>query len=202
MQTHGFLLQQPESDSYAFRIDRGPTSDLNKTYNLKLQKEVKSLSAFCFGRRSDAFCTYQCRKVAQISAQRICEDSWFLSEAYEELEPCDHFGAGSCRWFRCRCHPLSEPNVSEVTEVMEVAEVALGFCKKTLLGFKKNISRASKILTSKPALSLDTAIYWIEYVIRHNDAYHLKPVAVYIPWYQLFLMDVLVMYLVTFCVVT
>ncbi|XP_072161121.1 uncharacterized protein [Bemisia tabaci] len=131
--THGFLLQQPESDSYAFRIDRGPTSDLNKTYNLKLQKEVKSLSAFCFGRRSDAFCTYQCRKVAQISTKRICEDSWFLSEAYEELEPCDHFGAGSCRWFRCHCLPLSEPNATEVTEAMEVAEVTLGFCKKTLL---------------------------------------------------------------------
>nr|XP_018917928.1 PREDICTED: UDP-glucuronosyltransferase 2B31-like [Bemisia tabaci] len=85
-----------------------------------------------------------------------------------------------------------------------VTEESLRWAIQTVLRdprFKKNISRASRIFTDKPVSSLDTAIYWIEYVIRHNGAHHLKPLAVYIPWYQLFLIDVIVIYYATFCMV-
>nr|XP_018903842.1 PREDICTED: uncharacterized protein LOC109034889 isoform X2 [Bemisia tabaci] len=132
---HGSLLQQSESDDYGFLVDRGPTSDSNLKYNSKLQKEAESLTAFCFGAKKDAFCTDQCRKVARISVQRICQDQKFLSDTYKELVPCDHVGPGVCRWFRCHCHPLFEPNATKVTEVTEVTDVTLGFCKKTLLRY-------------------------------------------------------------------
>lgn len=38
---------------------------------------------------------------------------------------------------------------------------------------------------------IDTAIYWTEYIIRHNGAPHLKVGGVYFPWYKYYLIDVL-----------
>lgn len=37
---------------------------------------------------------------------------------------------------------------------------------------------------------LDTAVYWVEYVARHNGAHHMKTKAVGMPWYQYLLLDV------------
>jgi hypothetical protein len=37
---------------------------------------------------------------------------------------------------------------------------------------------------------LDEAVYWTEYVIRHNGARHLQSAAVYLPWYQYLLLDI------------
>nr|XP_018900056.1 PREDICTED: UDP-glucuronosyltransferase 2B7-like isoform X4 [Bemisia tabaci] len=68
--------------------------------------------------------------------------------------------------------------------------------------FKENISKASKVFNDKPMSSLDTAIYWIEYVIRHEGAHHLKPLTVQMPWYQLFLLDVIVVYLAMFIILS
>ncbi|XP_072161575.1 UDP-glucosyltransferase 2 isoform X6 [Bemisia tabaci] len=48
--------------------------------------------------------------------------------------------------------------------------------------FKENIGRASKIFRDKPMSPVDTAIYWMEYVIRHEGAHHLKPLTVHMPW--------------------
>ncbi|CAH0383478.1 unnamed protein product [Bemisia tabaci] len=66
--------------------------------------------------------------------------------------------------------------------------------------FKENISKASKVFNDKPMSSLDTAIYWIEYVIRHEGAHHLKPLTVQMPWYQLFLLDVIGVYSAMFII--
>lgn len=45
---------------------------------------------------------------------------------------------------------------------------------------------------------LDTAIYWIEYVIRHKGAPHLRTAAVDMPLYQYLLLDVIAFLLVIF----
>ena len=39
--------------------------------------------------------------------------------------------------------------------------------------------------------ALDNAVYWVEYVLRHNGAPHLRSAAVNLPWYQLLLLDVI-----------
>lgn len=39
--------------------------------------------------------------------------------------------------------------------------------------------------------SLDKAIYWIEYVIRHNGAHHLRSAATELLLYQYLLLDVI-----------
>nr|XP_022908581.1 UDP-glucuronosyltransferase 2B31-like [Onthophagus taurus] len=63
----------------------------------------------------------------------------------------------------------------------------------TLLGknFKDKAEEISKKFIDRPLSALDTAIYWIEYVIRHNGAEHLRSDAVKLEWYQYYLLDVI-----------
>ena len=37
---------------------------------------------------------------------------------------------------------------------------------------------------------LETAMYWIEYVIRHDGAPHLRSATQNLTWYQIYLLDV------------
>lgn len=48
----------------------------------------------------------------------------------------------------------------------------------------------SAIFNDRPMSALDTAVYWVEYVIRHKGAYHLHSAAVELSWYQYYLLDV------------
>ncbi|XP_063902949.1 UDP-glycosyltransferase UGT5-like [Zophobas morio] len=59
--------------------------------------------------------------------------------------------------------------------------------------YKKNCERASKQFKDRPMSALDTAVYWIEYVIRHNGAPHLRSAGADLPWYQYYLIDVAIM---------
>lgn len=38
----------------------------------------------------------------------------------------------------------------------------------------------------------EEVIYWTEYVIKHKGAHHLKTAALKLPWYQYFLIDILI----------
>lgn len=49
----------------------------------------------------------------------------------------------------------------------------------------------SQIFRDRPATAIDTAIYWTEYVMKHQGAHHLRTAAVGMPWYQYFLIDVI-----------
>jgi glucuronosyltransferase len=51
----------------------------------------------------------------------------------------------------------------------------------------KKISALSK---DKPVNSLNRAVWWAEYVIRHNGAKHLRSAAIDLAWYQYLLLDV------------
>jgi len=51
----------------------------------------------------------------------------------------------------------------------------------------KKISALSK---DKPGTPLDRAVWWAEYVIRHNGAKHLRSTAIDLPWYQYLLLDI------------
>ncbi|XP_057660077.1 UDP-glycosyltransferase UGT5-like [Diorhabda carinulata] len=54
----------------------------------------------------------------------------------------------------------------------------------------------SRIMHDLPMKQIDEAVFWIEYVVRHNGAAHLKPAAVTLKWFELYLLDVL-LFLVT-----
>ena len=51
----------------------------------------------------------------------------------------------------------------------------------------KKISALSK---DEPESSLNRAVWWAEYVIRHNGARHLRSAALDLAWYQYLLLDV------------
>ena len=51
----------------------------------------------------------------------------------------------------------------------------------------KKISALSK---DKPGTPLDRAVWWAEYVIRHNGAKHPRSAAIDLAWYQYLLLDI------------
>lgn len=42
----------------------------------------------------------------------------------------------------------------------------------------------------QPQKPLERAVYWVEYVLRHKGAYHLRSSALDLAWYQYLLLDV------------
>lgn len=47
----------------------------------------------------------------------------------------------------------------------------------------------------QPMSGMDKAIWWIEYVLRHKGARHLRSAAADLPFYQYFLLDVIAFFL-------
>ncbi|TSL28233.1 UDP-glucuronosyltransferase 2A1 [Bagarius yarrelli] len=56
--------------------------------------------------------------------------------------------------------------------------------------YKENIMRLSRIHHDQPMKPLDQAVYWIEYVMRHKGAKHLRVEAHNLTWYQYHCLDV------------
>ncbi|NXU78144.1 UD2A2 glucuronosyltransferase, partial [Oreotrochilus melanogaster] len=57
--------------------------------------------------------------------------------------------------------------------------------------YKENVSKLSKIHHDQPLKPLDRAVFWIEFVMRHKGAKHLRPAAHNLTWYQYHCLDVL-----------
>ncbi|CAH0559279.1 unnamed protein product [Brassicogethes aeneus] len=57
--------------------------------------------------------------------------------------------------------------------------------------YKENAIMLSKLYTDQPTDGLERAIWWIEYVIRHKGASHLRSPSMDLPWYQYLMLDVL-----------
>ncbi|KAK4872334.1 hypothetical protein RN001_014363 [Aquatica leii] len=57
--------------------------------------------------------------------------------------------------------------------------------------YLSTITRLSDLADDQPMTSLERAVWWIEYVIRHNGTTHLRSPALDIPWYQYYLLDVI-----------
>lgn len=55
----------------------------------------------------------------------------------------------------------------------------------------------SAIFRDRPMPTIDEAVYWVEYVARHKGAYHLRPSAVDLTWYQYYSLDVIALILCT-----
>ncbi|RZB40113.1 2-hydroxyacylsphingosine 1-beta-galactosyltransferase-like, partial [Asbolus verrucosus] len=57
--------------------------------------------------------------------------------------------------------------------------------------YKSNAKARSNIFHDRLVSPMDTAIYWVEYVIRHKGAPHLRVAALDLPWYKYHLLDVI-----------
>nr|QPA18397.1 UDP-gluconosyltransferase [Trialeurodes vaporariorum] len=62
--------------------------------------------------------------------------------------------------------------------------------------YKQNAEAAGRILNDQPIKPLDLGTYWVEFVLRHKGAKHLRPAAVELKWYQYLLVDVVAFILV------
>uniref|UniRef100_H0W876 UDP-glucuronosyltransferase n=1 Tax=Cavia porcellus TaxID=10141 RepID=H0W876_CAVPO len=57
--------------------------------------------------------------------------------------------------------------------------------------YKHNALRLSTIHHDQPMKPLDRAVFWIEFVMRHKGAKHLRPLAQNLTWYQYHSLDVI-----------
>jgi glucuronosyltransferase len=57
------------------------------------------------------------------------------------------------------------------------------------------MQKFSAISKDVPDKALDKAIWWAEYVLRHNGARHLRSALLDLTWYQYLLLDVIAAYL-------
>ncbi|KAH8362553.1 hypothetical protein KR200_000776, partial [Drosophila serrata] len=56
--------------------------------------------------------------------------------------------------------------------------------------YRNNMKQASKVFRDRPLSAMDTAMYWINYVIEHRGAPHMVSAGVHLPWYQFYLLDI------------
>ncbi|CAG5852728.1 unnamed protein product [Menidia menidia] len=56
--------------------------------------------------------------------------------------------------------------------------------------YRMNMQRLSRLHRDKPMMPMDSALFWIEFVMRHKGAAHLKAQAYRMPWYSYYSIDV------------
>jgi hypothetical protein len=54
------------------------------------------------------------------------------------------------------------------------------------------VKQRSRIMNDRPLKPIDTAIYWIEHVIRHKGAPHLRPAGLDLKWYEREMVDIII----------
>ncbi|KAM8714198.1 hypothetical protein ACLKA7_014353 [Drosophila subpalustris] len=57
--------------------------------------------------------------------------------------------------------------------------------------YRDNMKRASKIFRNRPLGAMDTAMFWIDYIIEHRGAPHMVSAGLDLPWYQFYLLDII-----------
>ncbi|EFA10102.2 UDP-glucuronosyltransferase 2C1-like Protein [Tribolium castaneum] len=67
--------------------------------------------------------------------------------------------------------------------------------------YKNVVKQRSKLMHDQPLTPVETAIYWVEHVIRHKGAPHLRSSGVDLKWYQREMIDVGVFLIVVTCLV-
>ena len=60
-----------------------------------------------------------------------------------------------------------------------------------VFSYKENIMRLSRLHKDRPIEPLDLAVFWVEFVMRHKGASHLRPAAHDLTWYQYHSLDVI-----------
>ncbi|KAG8228501.1 UDP-glycosyltransferase [Ladona fulva] len=57
--------------------------------------------------------------------------------------------------------------------------------------YENNMKNVMSVMADQKEHPLERAIYWIEYVMRHKGAKHMRPASADLKWYQLYMLDVL-----------
>ncbi|KAF7382488.1 hypothetical protein HZH68_015407 [Vespula germanica] len=75
--------------------------------------------------------------------------------------------------------------------IHEVTEEKLTNALETILkdpSYTTNVKKLSQLFVDRPQTAMDTATYWVEYVIKHGNI--LQSPAIHLPWWQKSLLDI------------
>lgn len=61
--------------------------------------------------------------------------------------------------------------------------------------YRANMQRLSRLHRDQPMAPMEEAVFWVEYVIRHKGAVHLRTGSYRLPWYSYHSLDVLLLLL-------
>ncbi|XP_029028730.1 UDP-glucuronosyltransferase 1A5-like isoform X2 [Betta splendens] len=61
--------------------------------------------------------------------------------------------------------------------------------------YRQNMQRLSDLHRDQPVAPMDQAVFWVEYVMRHRGAAHLRTEAYKMPWYSYYCLDVVLLLL-------
>ncbi|KAM9085747.1 UDP-glucuronosyltransferase 1A10-like isoform 3-T3 [Megaptera novaeangliae] len=78
--------------------------------------------------------------------------------------------------------------------ILEMSSEDLENALKTVISdksYKENIMHLSRLHKDRPMEPLDLAVFWVEFVMRHKGAPHLRPAAHDLTWYQYYSLDVI-----------
>ncbi|KAK7574486.1 hypothetical protein V9T40_011677 [Parthenolecanium corni] len=64
--------------------------------------------------------------------------------------------------------------------------------------YKENIVKRSQLFRERLNNPMETALYWIDHVLKHKDTSHLKSASTQLSWYELYSVDVLIIVAVIF----
>ncbi|XP_044269389.1 UDP-glycosyltransferase UGT5-like [Tribolium madens] len=77
--------------------------------------------------------------------------------------------------------------------LFELNEVKLSWALNEIFKnpmYRENAKQRSKLMQDQPLKPIDVAIYWVEHVIRHQGAPHLRSAALDLSWYQREMVDI------------
>ncbi|XP_075223678.1 UDP-glucosyltransferase 2-like isoform X2 [Lycorma delicatula] len=90
---------------------------------------------------------------------------------------------------------IEEKGIGIKIEYRNISSTSLTWAVNEILNrqsYQENMHHMSKIFHDNALPVLNKAMYWSEYIIKYKGAYHLIPTGNYLPWYQYFLIDVIV----------
>lgn len=93
---------------------------------------------------------------------------------------------------------LRERGAGKVIELRDVNEQSFEQGLNEVLhqdSYRQNMQRLSRLHRDQPMAPMDQAVFWVEYVIRHKGAPHLRTEAYKMPWYSYYCIDVLLLLL-------
>ncbi|XP_075218155.1 UDP-glycosyltransferase UGT5-like [Lycorma delicatula] len=62
--------------------------------------------------------------------------------------------------------------------------------------YKEKMACLSNLMKDRQNSPLDTAVWWVEYVLRHNGAPHLRPASLDLTFYEYYMLDILIVGLI------
>nr|XP_046252999.1 UDP-glucuronosyltransferase 2C1-like [Scatophagus argus] len=93
---------------------------------------------------------------------------------------------------------LKARGVAETVEVTTLDVESLTSTLKNILNpekpYKQNMHKLSELHRDKPLKPIDSAIFWVEYVMRHKGAAHLRTESYKLPWYAYHCLDAMAVF--------